>query len=239
MRIEVFTSGILKTNTYVVGPDTSDEVIVIDPAGKIRLVLDFVAAGGLKIVGIVNTHRHWDHISGNAAVKRASGAPIMIHEDDAQAISKTNVFSMLLRASASWSPPADVLLKEGSRITVGSYVFEVIHTPGHSPGGICLRYKKFLFTGDTLMAGTVGRTDIKHGSWQKLSESIKDKLFILSDDIACYPGHGPKTTIERERRSNMFVRYTPEQIEEWLFQSLKAEREHRRRAEAGENEAHR
>ncbi len=217
MRIEVFKSGFLKANTYVVGPDESREALVIDPAGNPARILDYVRRENLCVVAIINTHSHWDHVNANGALKRASGAPIMIHEADAEALSRVSPWAMLLRARARWSPPADRRLREGDTIGAGAYNFEVIHTPGHTPGGICLKYRKILFTGDTLMAGAVGRTNDKDDSWKTISSSIMDKLFILSDDIACYPGHGPKTTIEAERKTNIFVRVSPIQIENWLF----------------------
>jgi glyoxylase-like metal-dependent hydrolase (beta-lactamase superfamily II) len=128
---------------------------------------------------------------------------------------------MIMKGRAAWSPPADRLLDDGDAIDVGSWSFEVIHTPGHTPGGICLKYKKTLFTGDTLMAGTVGRTDMKYASWNDISASIQDKLFVLSDDIICYPGHGPKTTIERERAGNIFVRHSPETLDRFFFEMEK------------------
>lgn len=218
MRIEVFTSGLLKANTYVVGPDTSSEVLVIDPSSGVRKVIDYIGQNKLRVVGIVNTHRHWDHISGNRALGRATGAPILMHEADADDAAKTSVWAMILRFRRAWTPPVDRRLVEGDAISVGACDFEVIHTPGHTPGGICLKYKKTLFTGDTLLAGSVGRTDMKYASWEDLSKSILDKIFVLSDDIACWPGHGPKTTIEVERRANIFVRHHPELIERWLIE---------------------
>lgn len=217
MRVEKFTTGFLKTNTYVVGPDVSNEVLVIDPGRKIAPVLRYLAQEELEVTAIVNTHRHWDHIGGNRGLKKATGAPILIHEADAERISGFSFWSLLLRGRPHPSPPADRLLRDGDKIAAGSYSFQVIHTPGHTPGSICLKYKKFLFTGDTLMAGAVGRTKDKNDSWKLLSESIQKKLYVLSDDIACHPGHGPKTSIERERKTNIFVRYSPEQIENWLF----------------------
>jgi len=219
MRIEVFTSGILKTNSYVVGADTSREVIVIDPAGKTRPIIEYINREKLEVSAIVNTHGHWDHISGNSALKAATGAPVCVHEMDGTKLGGISPWALLFRGRPRWSPPADRVLVEGDDVAAGNYRFEVIHTPGHSPGSICLKYKKFLFTGDTLFAGGVGRTKNGREGWKVISESIQKKLFILSDDIACYPGHGPRTTIERERKGNIFVRFSQEQIEQWLLQA--------------------
>ncbi|MCB1152306.1 MBL fold metallo-hydrolase [bacterium] len=217
MRIETFTTGLFKTNAYVVGPEPGQDVLVIDPGWRTRELLAYIRDNGLNVVAIVNTHGHADHTCGNKAVKDATGAPICIHEAEAKRLSRFAVGALLTRGRAHWSPPADRLLKDGDTILVGADSFEVIHTPGHTPGGICLKHKKRLFTGDTLMAGTIGRSDGKGGSWDALSASIMDRLFVLSDDIQVYPGHGPRTTIQRERRSNIFVRHSPEQIEDMLL----------------------
>ncbi len=224
MRIETFTSGILKTNTYVVGHELSKEVIVIDPAGKMGPVIDYLRGENLEVTAIVNTHGHWDHIGGNRAMKAATGAPICVHEKDAGRLGKVSPWAMIFKGRARWSPAADRILTEGDAIHAGTVTLEVIHTPGHTPGGICLKYKKHLFTGDTLMAGGVGRTRNRREGWKAISDSITQKLFILSDDITCYPGHGPKTTIERERKGNIFVRYSPDQIEKWLLRQTEKPR---------------
>lgn len=222
MRIEVLTAGrFLKTNTYIVGPELSKDVVVIDPAGPPRRILDLLAAGGLRVTAIVNTHAHADHVWGNHALAAATGAPVAMHEAEAEKATRFSPLALLARGKTTWSPKPARLLADGDVVSVGTVDLEVIHVPGHSPGSICLRYKKWLFTGDTLMAASIGDTK-SHEDWKALSGAIMDRLFILSDDIGVYPGHGPRTTIERERKANVFVRYSPDQIERWMLDQLRA-----------------
>jgi glyoxylase-like metal-dependent hydrolase (beta-lactamase superfamily II) len=147
-------------------------------------------------------------------------APLMVHEAEAERLTRVSPGGWI---TGHWqlSPRADRLLKDGDTIDVGSLKFTVIHTPGHSPGGICLRFKKAIFTGDTLFAGSIGRTDLKGGDYDTLVASIRERLFILFDDVYLYPGHGEKTNIENERKYNIFVRLRPEQIEQLLFGSIR------------------
>ncbi|MDP8225213.1 MAG: MBL fold metallo-hydrolase [Candidatus Lernaella stagnicola] len=217
MRIDTVESGFFKTNTYLVTDDLSGEALLVDPAGNWRRIEELIRAGGSRVVAIVNTHAHYDHASRNVEAKRLTGAPLMIHEAEAERLSSFSWPSLFFRGRPRLSPPADRLLREGDEVEVGGLRFEVLHTPGHSPGGICLRYKKTIFTGDALFAGAIGRTDLKGGDYDTLITAIKDKLFVLSDDIFLYPGHGPRTTIEVERKHNIFVKLRPEQIDEILF----------------------
>ncbi|MBZ0273865.1 MBL fold metallo-hydrolase [bacterium] len=222
MRIEIFTSGIFKANSYVVGPETGRDALVIDPGGNVRPILAFIRGENLRVVGILNTHADADHCTGNAALKRATGAPILIHEADADRLTRFS-FLAIAHGRLTLSPPADRRLADGDTVAVGPYDFEIIHTPGHTPGGICLKYKKALFTGDTLMAGSIGNTDRGRASWEKLAESILERLFVLSDDVQVYPGHGPRTNIGRERHANIFVRHHPDKIEKWLLDAMSRE----------------
>ncbi|MHA1568004.1 MAG: MBL fold metallo-hydrolase [Alphaproteobacteria bacterium] len=217
MRIEQIESGFFKTNTYLVIDELTGKAMLIDPAGNWQRIARMIDDGGAEVTAIVNTHAHYDHANRNREAIKLTGAPLLVHADDAPRLTSFSLPSLLFRGRPKLSPPPDRLLREGDSVEVGSLSFEVIHTPGHSPGGICLRYKKHMFTGDTLFAGSVGRTDMKGGDYDRLAESIKDKLFVLSDDIHLYPGHGPKTTIEHERKYNIFVKLRPEQIEELMF----------------------
>lgn len=217
MRIEKVESGVFQTNTYLVIDDLTGQAMLIDPAGKWKRIARLIEDTKAEVVAIVNTHAHYDHANRNHEAKKLTGAPIFIHEAEAQNLNKFTLVSLLFRGRPRLSPPADQVLTEGDAVKVGSLSFEVIHTPGHTPGGICLRHKKHMFTGDALFAGSVGRTDLKGGDYDSLASSIKDKIFILSDDIHLYPGHGPKTTIEQERKYNLFVKLRPEQIDQILF----------------------
>ncbi len=217
MHIEKVESGFFKTNTYLVVDDLAGEAMLVDPAGNWRQIEAMIRAAGAQVVAIVNTHAHYDHVNRNHEAKRLTGAPLSIHRAEAEKLDRFSVGTLLARQRLQRSPVADRLLDEGDVVEVGALRFEVIHTPGHSPGGICLRHKKHIFTGDAVFAGAIGRTDLKGGDYDTLITSIKDKLFILSDDIFLHPGHGPRTTIKDERKHNLFIKLRPEQIDELLF----------------------
>lgn len=193
---------------YLVGDEESGEALVIDPAAGADQILSEAGRLGLRIGRIVNTHGHVDHIMGNAEMKERTGAPILIHEADAAWMSQQPP-SMFQAFGGRPSPPADAVLRDGDRVELGGLSMEVIHTPGHSPGGICLYIPGAVFTGDTLFVGGVGRTDLPGGSWHTLLESIHRRLFGLPGDTIVYPGHhygsSPKSTIAMERDTNPYL----------------------------------
>lgn len=194
---------------YVLGDEETGEGIVVDPGGQARAVLDRARNAGVNTIKyIVNTHCHVDHIAGNKDMQEATGAPIAIHENDAEVLANQNPSSLFM-FRAKPSPPATVLLKDGDKIEFGNESVEVIHTPGHSPGCICLYFPGYVITGDTLFVGGVGRTDLAGGSYQVLQSSIRNRLFTLPDDTIVLPGHNygftPTSTIGREKRENAFV----------------------------------
>ncbi len=217
MKIERIESGFFKTNSYLVVDELTNQALLVDPAGDWRRLARVIEQSGARVTAIVNTHGHYDHANRNHEAQRLTGAPILIHEADARLLSRWSWPSLLLRGRARLSPPPGRLLREGDEIEVGSLTFEVIHTPGHTPGGICLRHRKHILSGDTLFQGSIGRSDLPGGNYDQLVAAIQDKLFVLSDDIHVHPGHGPATTIEAERKYNLFVRLRPEQIEDLLF----------------------
>lgn len=205
----VVAKGVVDTNCYIIGCPRTASAAVIDPGAfcpdEVATVIGLLNQEGLRAEWIINTHGHIDHIAGNRAVKQATGARILIHADDADSLGDGQLNGSFLFGMDIVSPPADRVLKHGETVEVGHLRLEVIHTPGHTPGGICLLVDNTLFSGDTLFAGSVGRTDLPGGSQRAIIKSIKEKLFTLPDDTSVRPGHGPRTTIGRERLANPFL----------------------------------
>ena len=193
MFVKMFTVGMLGTNCYVVGDKDSGEAVVIDPGfdskSEAQHILDEIERNGLQIKYIINTHGHPDHNGGNQILKNHSHAPILIHEADASMLN---------------GPPADRRLREGDIIEVGNVKLKIIHTPGHSPGSTALLAEDYVFSGDTLFAGSIGRYDLPGASLEELVNSLK-KLLTLPDHIKVCPGHGPATSVGEERRNNPFL----------------------------------
>ena len=229
MFIKTFTSRFLKTNTYIAACDNTGKALLIDPGINLDEVQKIVKEKNFTIEGIVNTHTHLDHVLGNYKAKAIFKAPILVHKAESDRLTRVSPGAWAF-GRIRVSPLADRLLQDEDAIEIGGLYFEVIHTPGHSPGGICLKYKKRMFTGDTLFQRSIGRTDLKGGDYQTLVSSIKEKLFILSDDIYCYPGHGERTTIGDERMYNIHVRMSPEQIDQISMALL--EEMHKRKSES-------
>lgn len=208
MFVKQMEVGSFAVFAYIVGCKRTMEALVIDPASECDRILDEAESRGYNIKYIVNTHSHVDHIMGNRRMKEITGADIIIHEKEAYSLTHQSPY-MLSMFGADPSPPADILVREGDYISVGEVSLKVIHTPGHSPGSICLYGDGIVFTGDTLFVGGVGRTDLPGGSWQELVSSIRNKLFTLPDETIVAPGHNygdtSKSTIGREKIHNPFV----------------------------------
>jgi len=206
LLIRTFTLGPLDTNCYLAADPASGQSIIIDPAEPSPLLVETVRSEHFSIEGIVATHAHGDHIGGNDALKVEFGCPIMVHEREAAALTDSYLnLSTLAGIGCIESPPADRLLRDGDQIRLGDLSLRVIHTPGHSPGSLCLHVNGVLFSGDTLFAGGIGRTDFPGGSMEEILDSIRTRLMALPDDTIVYPGHGPETTIGDERRHNPFL----------------------------------
>ena len=199
-------------NGYVLGCERTREAVLIDPGDEILDLLTFASANQLTIVGIPLTHAHVDHVSGVARAKReAPGAPIYLHKGDLflydHAVSHGTMFGLRVEPP----PPVDVFYDGPGPIVFGDYEIFVHHTPGHCPGGVCLQVGKHgetgldLFVGDTLFAGSIGRTDLPGGNYDTLLRSITQVLFAFGDEARVYSGHGPTTTIGEERRTNPFL----------------------------------
>jgi hydroxyacylglutathione hydrolase len=193
-------------NCYIIGCEDTREAAVIDPGGNARDIVRILEQNHLKAIYIINTHGHIDHIAANSEVKDLTGAKILIHKADAPMLTDAGANYSFMFGTRIKSSPADQLLEDGDIIKIGNTVeLQVIHTPGHSPGGICLKIGKIIFVGDTLFQGSIGRTDFPGGSYSQLIRNIKQKLFCYEDDVVCYPGHGPHTTIGFERKYNPFL----------------------------------
>lgn len=205
MEIIKLEVGSLGTNCYIVYDKTTSDAAIIDPGGDAEEITALVNRERLKVHCIINTHGHADHISANTKVRQATGAPVYIHRDDAAMLTNAHKNLSSFIGAGLTCAPADRELKDGDLIEAGCLRFEVLHTPGHTPGGICLKIGSVVFTGDTLFAESIGRTDFPGGSYRQLITSIKEKLLILTDETAAYPGHGPDTTIGWERRMNPFI----------------------------------
>ena len=200
--------GRMAVFAYLVGCEKTKEALVIDPAGDEDRILQEANKKGLKIKYIVNTHSHVDHILGNKRMQDLTNATIVIHEKEAYTLTHQSQQTLDMFGGEP-SPPAGKTVKEGDVITVGEVYLTVIHTPGHSPGAICLYGHGLVFTGDTLFVAGVGRTDLGGGSHEVLVSSIRNKLFTLPDSTMVLPGHNygsaPKSTIGMEKVNNPYV----------------------------------
>lgn len=204
MLLEHLVVGELGANCYLLAGEERKEAVVIDPGGDMDLILDTIRKHGLKPIYIINTHGHADHTSANSSLAKETKARILIHREDARMLSDpaANLSSWFNEEIIS---SADELLEDGQLIEVGDLEIEVIHTPGHTPGGVCLKVKDRVFTGDTLFASGIGRTDLPSGDYKTLLTSIRQRLLSLPDETVIYPGHGEFSTIGRERRENPFL----------------------------------
>ncbi len=204
---EILPVGPLQCNCSVIGDDVSHEAIVIDPGDDIEDVLAVVRKHKLQVKQIVITHAHIDHVGGAMKLRAATGAPILLNQND-YALLK------MLDEQAAWlgmTPPGKVEIDQSvgqaDTVKAGSIVADVIHTPGHTEGSVCLYFsaEKKLIAGDTLFAGSIGRTDLPGGSMQKILRSLHEKVLALPDETVVVPGHGPLTSIGEERESNPFL----------------------------------
>ena len=198
--------GIYAANCYIVYDEDNNEGIVIDPGGDAGEIISEIKELNLKIKYIVLTHAHADHIAGVEGVKEYTNGQLAVHRlDEALLKDGTKNFSRKM-ATGVVELDADIILNDKDIIPFGNLECHVIHTPGHTPGGISLKIEDNLFTGDTLFAGSIGRTDFENGSFEDIMNSIKLELLILSDNTKVFPGHGPSTTLKREKEYNPFLR---------------------------------
>jgi len=210
MEIKQIKVNPMEVFCYMVGDPETGTCALIDPAFETDRILEEVDQAGYEVTHIVNTHNHSDHTAGNAAIMSATGAKLLIHRLDGENLGgmTNSAFSRIMGGKGS--PKPDVLLEDNDTIPIGNESLKVLHTPGHSLGGICLYTPGHVFTGDTLFVGAVGRTDFPGCSMAQLVQSIQERIYTLPDDTIVWPGHdygpAPRTTVETEKSFNFFTR---------------------------------
>jgi glyoxylase-like metal-dependent hydrolase (beta-lactamase superfamily II) len=208
MIIKQMIVGSMSVCCYIVACERTKVAAVIDPGGDEGKILAELKQMGLSLEYIIATHGHPDHVCGNGRIQQETGAKIIMHAADDQFFGNPQVKKYFAMLGLPPSPPVDRQVVDGDRITLGDLAFEVIHTPGHTPGGICLYNAPDLFTGDTLFVGGVGRTDFPGGSHEEMMASIRDRLLVLPPETVVWPGHGyggSRSTIGEEARTNPFL----------------------------------
>ena len=206
MILESLVVSPFATNCFLVGCPETKEGMVIDPGDDAEGILTLAAELRLAVKTIVLTHGHVDHVGAAAAVKKATGAEIRMHSDDAFLLDHGREMAATFGWFLGSVARSDRSLAEGDVVKAGTLSFSVLHTPGHSPGGICLVGEGCVFAGDLLFAGSIGRTDLPGGAERALLRSVREKIFVLPDETIVYPGHGPETTVGEEKASNPFFR---------------------------------
>ncbi|MEE8424033.1 MAG: MBL fold metallo-hydrolase [Thermodesulfobacteriota bacterium] len=204
MIVKKLTVGPLEENCYIIGDSTTKQAIVVDPGDEPDRIIDLIKENGFDVKSIICTHAHFDHTGVIGDIKKSTGAKILINNDDIELYEMAKDQAAFLGLDFNDIPKPDSFLNEGDEVKVGNLTFKVLHTPGHSPGGICLYGEGIVITGDTLFKDSVGRTDLHGGDMTKLKVSFS-RLLNLPEDTTVLPGHGPDTTIGREKRENLFT----------------------------------
>jgi hydroxyacylglutathione hydrolase len=208
MIVKGLVVGPIAANCYIIGDEKTQDGAIIDAGDEAGRILQVVEETGLSIEFIIATHGHFDHNAGVAHLKRVLNADFLMHRDDLMSARKSRQSALNWNIEIEQVPDPDNFIEEGDVLKLGSLEMKIIHTPGHSPGGISIyiESENVVFSGDTLFQGSVGRTDFEGGSMAILARSIKEKLYSLPDNTIVYSGHGPPTTIGEEKMQNMFVR---------------------------------
>lgn len=191
MLLDCLAIGPYQTNCYIFGDEETKEVVVIDAGENIEVLMERIKEKGYKVQKILITHGHFDHTKGIVKLKDFTGSKVLMCEQDVCMLSNPDCI--------------DQLIKDGDKIDIGGVTLNVIQTPGHTKGGVCFQSGNILFAGDTLFNQSIGRTDLQGGNYDELIQSIKEKLLTMADDVTVYPGHGPATTIGKERQANPYL----------------------------------
>ena len=217
MILKVMETGPLMVNCYIVADEETKEAAVFDPAGNVDRILKVLADNDLKVKYIINTHTHWDHVGGNKELQDATEAPILTHREEAPALQAASVQAIMFGSTCANSE-ASRFIEEGDVIQVGSIRFDIIDLRGHSPAGLgfvfdgeveldgAKQIRRIVICGDALFAGSIGRTDLPGGNMELLLKNIRNKIFTLPEDTLVLSGHGPVTTVGREKQHNPFFR---------------------------------
>lgn len=205
MIIKTVVVGPLDVNCYILGCEDTKEAAIIDPGDNADEIIKVIHEEGLNPGFIINTHAHFDHVGGVKTIQNHFKIDFFLHKEDLFLIDNVSEQAAAFGLNPIPKPEVDKFVNNGDKISLGNKFINVIHTPGHSPGCVCYHIDNNVFVGDTMFAGSIGRTDLPGGSYETLINSIKERLFPLGDGTIVYPGHGPSTTIENERKHNPFL----------------------------------